>query len=317
MYTNININNLDTNDNHISKLLSNSWSNRVAVKTSNLDIANYYDINIPDYPPGLVPFVEDSRYQNLKESTRKKILAGAWISYNEKTINIEVSIVAPVCAFLLKGEFPGVNTDTLKRVIAQTQIDEQFHILMCLDACLITRKLHNLEELVIPESLVVIKLQQAIEEEKRPRDKMIVQLAFACVAEVTINAYLDLLANDKEIQPFNKETTNLHRKDEAAHHKIFKDIAKNVFTDLNTLEKKVFIKGLAKGLNAFTTIDFTAWREILLFLNIDAANDIVDQCLQTMENKRVVRDYSGIRGILKELCVSENELDFDFDFDEK
>jgi len=313
MYTNIKFNNLDTNEDHISKLLSDSWANRVAVKTSNLDIANYYDTNIPDYPPGLVPFVEDSRYQNLNESTRKKILAGAWISYNEKTINIEVSIVAPVCAFLLKGEFPGLDTDTLKRVVAQTQIDEQFHILMCLDACLITRKLHNLEELKIPESIVVKKLHQAMEETEKARDKKIVQLSFACVAEVTINAYLNLLANDKDIQPFNKETTNLHRKDEAAHHKIFKEIAKNIFPELNSREKKVFIEGLTKGLNAFITIDFTAWREILLFLNIDAANDIVDQCLLSMANKRVVRDYSGIKGLLNDIGVSESELNFEFE----
>jgi len=313
MYTNIKFNNIDAKEDHISKLLSDSWANRVAVKTSDLDISSYYDTNIPDYPPGLVPFIEDYRYQNLNESTRKKVLAGAWISYNEKTINIEVSIVAPVCAFLLKGEFSGLDTETLKRVVAQTQIDEQFHILMCLDACLITRKSHNLEELKIPESIVVRKLHQALEEIEQDRDKKIVQLSFACVAEVTINAYLNLLANDKDIQPFNKETTNLHRKDESAHHKIFKDIAKNVFAGLNFQEKKVFIEGLTQGLNAFTTIDFTAWREILLFLNIDAANDIVDQCLLSMENKRIVRDYSGIKGLLNELGISENELDFNFD----
>jgi len=298
---------------NVCTLLADSWSSRVAVKTGKLDIENYYDPSIPDYPPDLVPFAEDSRYQVLSAAIQQKILAGAWVVYNEKTIDIETSVVAPACELLLKGAFKGLDTSAAKRVIAQTLVDEQFHILMCLDASLMTRKMHSIEELQIPESLTVKELRKAKEAADGNRNADIIQLAFATVAEVTINAYLDLLASNNEIQPFNRETTNLHRKDESAHNKIFREVLKDIYKNFYENEKEIFITGLGQGLSSFIKVDLSAWQAILLFLEVKGVNDIVDSYIRKIGNKKMVRDYSGFRDLLSELGIDEKNFDCEFD----
>lgn len=294
-----------------SRILADSWKNRVAVNKEKLNLEEYYIEDAPDYPENLVPFKDDLRYKSLDSSVKRKILAGAWVSYNEKTIGVEVSIVNPACELLLRGVFKGVDTMPLKRVVAQTQVDEQFHILMCLDACLIARKKHCIESLVIPVPLVVKELERAIGNSTSEREMAITRLAFATVAEVTINAYLGLLSNDKDIQPLNRETTALHRKDESSHNKIFRELAKNIFDELSEKEKESFASNLVLGLEAFVKADLNAWREILKHLNVPEADEIVCDSTKSNSSKKIIRDYSGFRTLLKELGIVE-EVDFEF-----
>ncbi|AKJ29424.1 diiron oxygenase [Caldimonas brevitalea] len=296
----------------VTAALADSWANRVAVKVGELDLKRYYDKNIPDYPPNLVPFRDDPRYGALDAEMRQRILAGAWVAYNEKTVDVETSIVAPACALLLKGAFQGLQTAELKRIIVQTQIDEQYHILMCLDACLLSRAMHGIEGLTVPQSWVVQQLEHALQQQTCARDAHIVQLGFATVAEVTINSYLDLLAQDQTIQPFNRETTALHRRDESAHNKIFTVITRQVYTHFSEHDRAVFRSAIATGLDAFVTIDLRAWREILRYLNVPDGSDIVDACERANGSKRLVRDFSGFRALLREIEVAESEIDFDF-----
>jgi hypothetical protein len=71
----------------VGELLAESWENRVAVRTSKLDLRSYYDKAMPDYPPGMVPFRDDPRYRALDAETQRRVLAAAWVAYNEKTIS--------------------------------------------------------------------------------------------------------------------------------------------------------------------------------------------------------------------------------------
>jgi hypothetical protein len=293
-------------------MLADSWSSRVAVRIGDLDASKYYDKNIPDYPPNLVPFRDDPRYQRLNADVRQRVLAGAWVSFNEKTIDVEASITGPACAVLLSGKFPGLDTPASKRLIAQTQVDEQFHILMCLDACLLARKMHGIESLVIPKSLVSAELEKAVASASSPRNGDIVRIAFAAVAEVTVNSYFDLLANAEEIQPFNRETTKLHSKDEAVHRGIYKDLTVKVFNEFTAEDRVVFVRALRNGLDAFVKIDFRAWKEILEFLGVADAQQIIADCQASAGSKRIVRDYSGFRALLAEIGVDESEIDFNF-----
>jgi hypothetical protein len=241
------------------------------------------------------------------------VLAGAWVAYNEKTIDVEVAVTTPACAVLLLGELQGLHTPALKRLIAQTQIDEQFHILMCLDACLLTRRMHGIEKLEFPKSLVSIELAAAITAAARPRDADLIRVAFAAVAEVTVNSYLDLLADDTVIQPFNRETTALHRHDESFHRDIYKEMVVRVFPSLEPSDREVFIRALTAGLKAFVKVDFRSWRAILDFVCPEAASVIVDMC-EAGAPKRIVRDYSGFRGLLADIGVAEHTIDFDFEY---
>lgn len=302
-----------TLEHRVTATLADSWETRVAVKTCNLDADSYYDKTIPDYPPRLVPFRDHPRYRALSETTRARILAGAWIAYNEKTIDVEMSVTAPACALLMKNAFLGLDTAASKRLVAQTQIDEQFHVLMCLDACLLARKMHGLEGLVIPKSLVAQEVDRAVQKAANHRETELIQLAFAAVAEVTVNQYLDILADDPEIQPFNRATTALHRKDEATHRDIYKGFVTSVFGNFSEHERQAFVKALTAGLEAFVKIDFGAWQRILEFLHIEGAEEIIGDCVRGGAAKRIVRDYSGFRGLLADIGVSERDIDFDFD----
>lgn len=303
-------NNISVDTNRLSTVLANSWSTRVAVKTSNIDLAQYYNSTLPDYPPDLVPFSGDIRYKKLPLDIRNRILAAAWISYNEKAIAVENAIVFPACDLLLKGVFPGADSFEFKRLIAQTCVDEQFHILMSLDASLVARKVHNLESLVLPKAVVVCELEAALQQVETDREKEVIRLAFSTVAEVTINAYLNLLANAREIQPLNREITSLHRKDESSHNKIFKELNKYIYREFNSSEKNAYLNALTTGLEAFVKVDLNSWREILKYMEVKEADDIIDDCLRN--SRRSIRDYSGMLSLLKDIDVSSSSLKFDF-----
>lgn len=236
------------------RLLADSWSSRVAVRIGDLDASKYYDRNIPDYPPELVPFRDDRRYLRLDADVRRRLLAGAWVAFNEKTIDVEAAITGPACAVLLSGRFAGLNTSVSKRLIAQTQVDEQFHILMCLNACLLARSMHGIEGLKVPQSHVCTELEKSVALATNPRNADIVRIAFAAAAEVTVNSYLDLLCNAQDIQPFNRETTKLHSRDEATHRGIYKDLTVKVFNELTSDDRAVFVRTLRTGLDAFVKI---------------------------------------------------------------
>lgn len=296
--------------NRLSEILADSWSSRVAVRNSDIDLARYYDSQVPDFPSELVPFAEDKRYSELPLEVRNRILAAAWISYNEKTIAVENLIVAPACDLLLKGAFPQADSPFFKRLVAQTGVDEQFHILMSLEASIVARNVHHLESLRIPKATVVDELEKTLARASTEREKEIIRLAFATVAEVTINAYLNLLANDFDIQPLNRETTNLHRKDESSHNKIFKELNRCIYDGFEDGEKYAYLKYLAVGLKSFVKVDFTSWREILRYMHVQKADDIIATCVRI--SKPAVRDYSGLLSLLKVLQVSPESLDFNF-----
>jgi alpha-N-dichloroacetyl-p-aminophenylserinol N-oxygenase len=297
------------------KILANSWPKRVAVKNNNLDSSTYYDISIPDYPIELVPFKEDERFISLDESVKKKILAAAWISYNEKTMDIEATVTGPACSSLLSGKFRGFDIADLKRLLVQTQVDENFHFMMCLDACLLTRKMHELEALKLPRSLVTLSLLDNLKNQNDDRKRDLLQIAYAAVAEVTVNAYLDLLADHQGIQPFNRETTRWHRVDETTHRDVYKNFVIAMYSYLDIDEKRFFHQALGMGLDAFVKIDYDAWLTILSHLGISDAEAIINSCIQRSKGRRILRDYRGFLELLSQLGVTPSEVDFCFSED--
>jgi len=274
---------------------------------------SYGDPTIPDFPSRMVPFRDDPRYGALEPVFRQRVLAAAWVAYNEKTIAVEKAIVAPACDLLLEGAFHCTDAAATKRAVAQTLVDEHYHVLMCLDACIATRELHGLSSLRIPKPVVVHELERAIDASGDAREAEITRLAFAIVAETTINAYLDLLANDASIQPINRDTTALHRRDESSHAKLFKEFARGLFGALTERERRVFVRALGAGLGAFVKVDFGAWGAILTHLAVAGAGTLLDGCSGPGKPQRVFRDFSGFRLLLRDLSVPESAVPFEFD----
>src|SRR5689334_12906192 len=81
--------------------IGSSWNNRVAVRKERLDLGQYYDARIPDFPVSMVPFWDDEEFAKLDDEAKLRFLAAAWVAYNEKAIYLEDEIVQPLCALLL------------------------------------------------------------------------------------------------------------------------------------------------------------------------------------------------------------------------
>jgi hypothetical protein len=296
---------------NVIQRLTKTWNTRVAVRRERLDLSQDYDPSIPDFPIAMVPFWNHPAFAGTDEPLRMRLLAGAWISYNEKTIFVEDEIINPLCRTLLRGELSGVGDPLVKQVLAQTAVDEQFHILMCLEVCNHARSRHQLEALVIPKPLLIHRLEETLARVGSSQERALAQMAYATVAEMSINSYLRALSSDRTIQPLNRVNTDLHRMDEGAHSAIFKEVGLSVFKNLGASERESFKTYIVKALHDFTELDHSGWEAILKHLAIPSASEILDELARQTRGRRSSRDYTALRELLEEFGIME-DIAFEF-----
>jgi alpha-N-dichloroacetyl-p-aminophenylserinol N-oxygenase len=136
-------------------------------------------------------------------------------------------------------------------------------------------------------------------------------LAFATVSEISINAYLDLLADDPEIQVVNSTTARLHNRDEYCHASISDEMAKLVYDVLDPGMRRFFRTMLVAGLNAFVATDYATWTAILHTENVPGADRMIAEVQADRAGSRLVRDYSGLHSLMSDMDVLD-EVDFDW-----
>ncbi len=282
-----------------------SWDTRVAVRQDRLDLTQYYDPAIPDFPASMVPFWNEPEFAALDQPTRLRFLAAAWVAYNEKAIYLEDEIVQPACSLLLKNRLPGVAEPRVKQVLAQVQVDEQFHILMCLDICNSARERHGLSAYVVPEPLLGVRLRHKLAATPDAREAAILRLAFASVAEMSINAYLDQVASDMSIQPVNRVNTDMHRRDESAHSMAFRQIVASCFKALDAGGQELFRHHIRAALDDFTTPDHGSWDSILAFLRIPGREALLARLEAATRDKRLSRDYTVLSSLFAEIGLED------------
>ncbi|NWO11476.1 diiron oxygenase [Chromohalobacter salexigens] len=285
--------------------LTESWNQRVAVRKARLDLNDYYDTTAPDFPPSMVPFWDDSRFQAIDEADKRRVLAGAWINYNEKTIFVEDKVINPMCSLLLQDALPGVSDTVSKKAIAQTQVDEQFHILMCLEVCDCARRQHQLHDLHIPTPLLEQRMETALSKADNEREFALIRMAYATVAEMTINVFLKRLSQDRSIQPLNRLNTALHRQDEASHAVIFGEIARAVYERLGAGQQAIFRAHLLRAIDDFVELDVGFWRAILDYLAIPERESILQDMASKSRTNRSLRDYSALAKLLRQIGIHE------------
>lgn len=285
--------------------LTKSWNNRVAVRRDRLDFQEYYDPSLPDFPISMVPFWNDSAFQSVSEKDKIRVLAGAWIGYNEKTMYIEDRIINPLCSLLLADDLPGVSDPVVKQAIAQTLVDEQFHILMCLEVCNYARLRHSMQDFRMLESLLGQRVNAALASAKDKWDYALIRMAYGTVAEMTINVYLKQLSIDETIQPLNRLNTDLHRKDEGAHAAIFAEVARSVYRGLPTADQMCFKTYIVRALNDFVEMDISFWISILDYLSLPGKDTIIELLTSHSTGMRVERDYTAFVKLLDDLGISD------------
>ena len=296
---------------NVLQRIGQSWDTRVAVRKERLDLGQYYDPAIPDFPISMVPFWDDPDFATLTQEQKLRFLAVAWVAYNEKAIYLENDIVQPACNLLFKGEFPGVSDPQVKQVIAQIQVDEQFHILMCLDICNVARTRHQVQDYVMPEPLVGVLLRRSVAAAVTPHDAAIIKLAYAAVAEMSINAYLNTVSSDMTIQPLNRINTDMHRRDEATHGIGFREIVGSIYRRMDAPAQAIFRTATGSALTDFTRPDMGSWESILMYMDVPARARILGKLAASSQGLVLRRDYGTLHALFDELGI-KNDIDFAF-----
>jgi hypothetical protein len=246
--------------------LADSWVQRAAVRKDLLDYDEAFDVTRPDFPEHLVPFHDHPLFLEAAPAMRHQLLAGMWAWYNDKTIAIEEQIVNPGCRTLLYEGLAGLSDLTVKRALCETVVDEDYHILMCLEACGVSRRRRNIEKLVFDEPLLIRLRRDRMDETDLEWERNIISVAYMTVAELTINAYLKLLASDGTIQPLHRTVTSIHLRDESSHARMFREILKSVYRRMAPLEQRSYVQELRRAYRSFTAAEWAPWATVLSFV---------------------------------------------------
>lgn len=299
----------DLVENAVITRLAKNWGRRASVKGAEIDLDALYKPELPDYPEWALPFHDHPIYHALNPALRTELLAWAMVAYNRDTTDIEQHIANPGFMLLLNGEFPGIAGDATYAALTQAMVDEQYHTLMHLNSSAVIRRARgwNLPAATLPMSYKAIRHLQLREQAAKDRfEQKLITLAFTTVAEVSISALLDLIADDTEIQPVHSTTAKLHSRDEYCHASISAEMAKKVYHHLSITQQKFFLTALAEGLDAFMANDFDAWRRIVDLVGVPHGQRMIDDCQADLSRSRMLNDYSGLYRLCQQMDVVDS-----------
>jgi 4-aminobenzoate N-oxygenase len=293
-----------------------SWPGRAAVRGDlGKYAADYLDPERPDYPIELVPFARHPRYLAASPAQRREILTWGWLVYNDRTIQSEEHLANPAFTAIMHGAWPGAEDIRVRQSVQQCLVDEHFHTLMHTTAIHETRAWRGIDQrLDCPPSITWRRLveAQARPDITEPWQRSLLLLIFGVVAEVSIKAYLNLIAENDVIQPKHRMIALMHNRDEAAHGQILVEVTKVLWNQMAAQQRRFFIAELPGALSAFVEHDFSAWRAILQQVGLEGADEVIGDCqAEAAETKKMVRDVSGVRQLGAELGIL-HRLDFQF-----
>lgn len=297
----------------ISRLTAN-WHRRAMVKRPEPDLDELFEPARPDYPEGLIPFRDHPTYQAMDPELRARLLGWGWVAFNKHIMDTEQHVVNPTFALVIEDTFDtGLAMETLTTAMTQAMLDEQYHTLMHLNASSVMRRRRGwrMPETALPLGHKASRLRQrmANSEERWQRD--LSALAFTTVAEISINSYLDLIAEDDEIQPINKVTATMHNRDEYCHSSIADEIAKAVYDRLGPAERALFREAMVDGLEAFAANNFPTWHRIVDLVGFDGGHEMLRDVEHDPSARRLLSNFSGLHKFCSELDILE-ELTFDW-----
>ncbi|GHH34846.1 diiron oxygenase [Lentzea cavernae] len=240
--------------------LTRRWGRRVAVKKDELDLDGHFDADLPDFPEHLVPVLSLPGAEKLDRDARRRILSAAWIAYNAKTAAIEDEIILPACRLMLQERIPVRRDDVAVDALHQTIIDEHYHILMCHNAVGVTRRRRDMADVrFAPDVWSVVQGRAAARAGLSGFDRDVVDIAFSLAAETTISGFLSTLSTAHDIQPMNRITTDMHRRDESGHAVVFRELCGSLYRNLDSGQQRMFREALISGLTAFRSADLEPW----------------------------------------------------------
>ncbi|RVW03269.1 AurF N-oxygenase family protein [Rhodococcus spongiicola] len=291
----------------IISTLADNWPHRATVKRPEPDIDALFDADKDDYPIQLIPFHDDDRFRRLDEPTRRRILAWAWIAYNKNVMDVEQYVVNPGFRLLSQDAFGTGLGDVLTVATLQAMVDEQYHTLMHLNASALTRRRRgwHLPESRLPYGPTVRHHHAAVAGAETPRESALVSLAYTTVAETSISSYLGLMTDDDDLQPVNRATVKLHRRDESCHSSITCELLKIVYERLGTDDRRMLLSGFAAGLQAFESNDYRTWSAVMEAEGVRHGAEMVSDAAHDSDRRKLVQDCSAIRRLCEDLGVRD------------
>jgi hypothetical protein len=290
-----------------------TWPKRATVRSEKYPWdTGTYNPGIPDYPIRMVPFASDPRFQAAAPEARAKVLSWAWVTYNERTILAEDHIANPALVLILQGAFGPADDPILRQAVQQMLVDEHFHTLIHTAGIAEVRQRRGLSAPSgVPDSVTRREFLSCIARAGDPGQRAVITLAFALVAEVSVNAYLELLSSDQTIQPLHRLIPYLHNRDEYAHGQLIVEVAKVLYAGMSEAHRRLLVRTLPDALRAYARHDYSAWRAILARANIADGDRIAADCEHVSASSLLVRDFSGLRHLAEELEILD-VLDFEF-----
>ncbi|MFJ7213443.1 diiron oxygenase [Amycolatopsis sp. NPDC098790] len=288
--------------------LARRWGRRVAVKKDELDLDGHFDAGMPDFPEHLVPVLDLPGAEKLDHDDRRRILAASWIAYNAKTAAIEDEVILPACRLMLTGRLPVRGDDNAVAALHQTIIDEHYHILMCHNAVGVTRRRRDLEDLEFdPKGWSVVRGLEEARAGTSGFERDLVEIAFSLAAETTISGFLSTLASAEDIQPMNRITTDLHRRDESGHAVVFRELCGSLYRGLDAPDQALFRDALVRGLTAFRAADFEPWVLVAAEGGLGIGPD--DLAAWAANRPAPARDTGPLQLLLNDLGISNDLVD--------
>ncbi len=282
---------------------TDSWFGRANVRKMEPELMPVYDPSKPDFLTVLLPFHDHPLYQSAPDEFKRAALSCGWIAYNEKTVAIESKIVSPACMHLIDGEVSGFPRHSFRDSVAQALTDESFHVLLVVMATGVTRQRRDLIDLRLPSFDLVASMQRHQEKHPEKWKKILIQMATVVVSEVMVSEYLSRLSNAFDIQPLNRITTEIHRRDESAHNGLFKSLGAVIYHGLNAREREFFVGALSQPSMWFASPELDVWEAMLEQIGFPGAKRIIADCRAQRRAKGIHLDLTTLETLFADLGV--------------
>ncbi|UNO39182.1 diiron oxygenase [Streptomyces sp. MST-110588] len=298
----------------VLKRLAASWPRRATIRTdmNRVSSPEAYDPELLDYPVHLLPFAEHPAFLAASEEKRRQVNTLAWIAYNERVIAAEEYVANPTFEKLAHGVFPGVDRYEVKEAVQQSHVDEVWHTYMHMIAMQRTREARAIgSEPDYVQPVTNRALYELAGQASEQWEKDLLYLLWTAVGEISINAFLDLLGDDRTIQPLHTLIARLHARDEAAHGPILAELMKEIYPRLNKRQQEFFIQHLPTAVTTFGAEDYELWPQILRFAGIPRVTEIIEDTRRQPGGDLMLTDFRTVHRLVQELEI-EDRVDFDF-----
>ena len=214
--------------------LKNKWFKKAEVKNAvSFEEILPFEPDRIDFLPELLPFNQHPLWQSLCANLKNQVLSYGWVMYNLRTIYIETQIVGPFCQQIINRQVDIVKKYQFESLLAQTLIDEAYHVLISIEGYESVLAHRGLPRLDLPEFQFHKQIQRSLAQAKTQRQQELITLAVVVASEILISSYLSSISHSDIVQPLFRHITYVHWKDELAHGGVFRQIVDKLFYDLN------------------------------------------------------------------------------------